>query len=175
MIYETLGYNRWPRQWPEHFPLSWRWPLSAPMTGAWPYEWQGFLADWDSLQPKTWPVNIVAGFQNFQDGFSNWQIVRSPVGPGTATRMTRNIRGEYGEPEGIDTQWEFFGPDTTRWRALTQFTPYPQPYRFNVSYQTSSLTLQIFDLANDNRPAARYILGTTKACQEIDLSVESGN
>lgn len=168
MIYKTIGYNRWPRQWPEHVPLWQRWPNAAPMTAAWPVEMIGRNFGNASWKGHNFPFTVVMHFTNVDEQTTVYQVAPTIVRSGTATRIARTVLGERDAPEGIFTSIDYVGPDAVNWKPDTRMLNYHMPYRFNVNYQKATIVLDIID-AQTNAPVTEYRFATTSCGREIEI------
>ena len=173
MIYTTVGYNRWPRQWPAEVPLSQRWPLSAPKTAAWPFEWLGRQTVGVGAPSTDWPGQTVLTFLTFNAGTTRWAMNPPLLGPGTVALVAKAITGVFGAPTGIITQLRLGGGDFEDWDTPEIFTPYDLPYEFNRNIQAEPFFMRIGSNKEPSEGFAIYEFFTTRCGREWDVTVPS--
>ena len=110
MIYTTIGYNRWPRNWGSYKPFWERYPNVAPLDAPWPIEMVGRRTTPQRPNPPFFPQTSIMFYQNLFENTHLWQCSPSLLGVGTATRFSRTVIGERDDPLGIFNSMEFFGP-----------------------------------------------------------------
>ena len=145
MIYTTTGYNRWCRPWPAAVPVWQRYPISAPKTAAWPFEWLGRQVDATANLPAYIPGNVYLNFLRVDEATWRWNCIPSIVGEGSVTFVLKAVGGTFEEPLGIFTDMEFSGGHADEWEAAQIFLPYDRPYQFNRNYQAERFFLRVFE------------------------------
>ena len=172
MIYKTIGYNRWPRQWDPSVPLWQRYPNEAPMQAAWPPEMIGTLFSGSEHDGHVFPLTVVMLFTNLDEQTMVFRVFPSVVRSGTATRIARTVLGERNEPEEIFSSIDYIGPDALNWETAIDRVIFDRPYQFDVNYQRSSLVFDIIAADPAGVPVAEYRFNTTSAGREIELPDE---
>lgn len=172
MIYTTVGYNRWPRQWPPSVPLHERWPNVAPKTAAWPVEMIGTIVRDTDIPGIVWPETSIMFYQGLDQQTAIWQMSPSLVGPGSATRFSRTVIGERDDPLGIFNATEFFGDFVATPISSPFLQQYVKPFEFERNIQAEEFFVEINARTFPRPFPAVYQFKTTKCGREIELPDE---